>query len=98
MIYFRRFLLGIIVETCCLGVSFGLYSLKIGREPMEAPFNLTATLLQMPGIFVAERIGPFIGFSGWGQWSVIFVIQSLLWFLILSVFFSWRTKNEMPAK
>jgi hypothetical protein len=37
-------------EALALVLSFGLYGLEFGREPMEPPFNLIATVLQMPGI------------------------------------------------
>ena len=89
----RVLALGVIAEALCLAVSFGLYSLKHGREPMEPPFNWTATVLQMPGIIVSDKLGPYVNYSGWCQWSMTFVVQALLWSLIGFAFCLWRARK-----
>jgi hypothetical protein len=52
---------GVIAEAIALAVSFTLYSLRHGREPMEPPFNWTATVLQMPGIILSDSLGWLVG-------------------------------------
>ena len=81
----RAFIFGAITETAALALSFGLYSLNYGREPTEPPFNWTATLLQMPGIFVLGWLGPKVGDSAWCHWTIIFLAQALLWAAIALV-------------
>ena len=47
---------------------------------MEPPFNLAATVLQMPGVFVSEWLAEIWGvYSGLFQWGATFCIQSLTW-------------------
>jgi len=75
----RALTFGFIAEALALAVSFGLYSLHYGREPMEPPFNWTATVLQMPGIMISDRLGPYVHYSGWCQWSITSLIQAMLW-------------------
>jgi hypothetical protein len=85
-VLFRALVFGVIAEAVCLAVSFGLYSLKYGREPMEPPFNWTATVLQMPGIIVSDYLGSHVTYSGWWQWCIIFSVQALIWTAIGFVF------------
>lgn len=84
---------GVIAEAVCLAVSFGLYALKQGREPMEPPFNWTATVLQMPGVVVSDKLGPYVNYSGWCQWGVTFFVQALLWCIIGFAFFRWQASR-----
>ena len=78
----RSVTFGILAEGVALLVSFGLASLKQGREPMEPPFNWTATVLQMPGIYVCD------------SWGVkLFAIQALLWSIIGFGFLLLRTRK-----
>ena len=85
---------GVIAETVALAVSFALYALEHGREPMEPPFNFTATVLQMPGIFVSEWLAGMSGvYSAWFQWGVVFCVQSLFWSAIVLAFLVWRARK-----
>jgi phosphatidylglycerophosphate synthase len=86
-------LFGVVVEAIALALSFGLYSLKHGREPMEPPFNWTATVIQMPGIILADSVGWRVGYSAWCQWSIIFVAQALLWTTVGFFFHFWRSRE-----
>jgi hypothetical protein len=85
-ILYRALVSGVIAEVVCLALSFGLYSLKYGREPMEPPFNWTATALQMPGIMVSDYLGSYVNYSGWWQWGIVFFVQTLVWTTIGFVF------------
>lgn len=90
---------GIIAEAVALLASVALYSLRHGREPMQPPFNWTATVLQMPGIFVAEWLaGASTIYSAWIQWGVIFCVQSLLWSCIGLGLLAWRNRKGRKAK
>ena len=89
-IILRAVCFGVIAEAVALAVSFGLYSLKHGREPMEPPFNWTATVLQMPGIFVSDWLARMWAvYSGWFQWSIAYCVQSLVWSIIGLAFLVW---------
>ena len=90
----RALAFGAIAEVLALAVSFGLYSLKQGREPMEPPFNWAATVLQMPGIMVSDRLGPYVNYSGWCQWTMIFFVQAMLWSAMGFVFQLWRVRKN----
>ncbi len=90
---FQALAFGLIVEAVCLAASFGLYSLEHGREPMEPPFNWTATVLQMPGIIVSDMLGYYVDYSGWYQWSITFVVQAVLWAVIGFVFRARRVRT-----
>ena len=69
----RAFAFGLLIEAVALALSFVFYSLKHGREPMEPPFNLIATLIQMPGIFVYEWLADASRiYTGWFRWSIVF--------------------------
>ncbi len=92
-IIFRAVCFGVIAEAVALAVSFGLYSLKQGREPMEPPFNWTATVLQMPGIILSDTLGSYVDYSGWCQWSITFVVQAVLWTAIGFAFLAWRVRK-----
>jgi hypothetical protein len=76
-----------------MAVSFGLYSLKQGREPMEPPFNWTATVLQMPGIIISDWLGWRVNYSAWCQWSITFIVQALIWAVIGFIFLKWRARR-----
>ena len=92
-IVFRALAFGAIAEAVALAVSFGLYSLKHGREPMEPPFNWAATVLQMPGIMVSDWLGWRVDYSAWCQWSITFFVQAILWAAIGLAFQSWRVRK-----
>jgi|SRR5712692_1270707 len=92
-ILYRALAFGVVAEAVCLAVTFGLYSLEHGREPMEPPFNWTATVLQMPGIILSEQLGPYVNYSGWCQWSMTFFVQALLWAAIGFAFQTWRVRK-----
>jgi hypothetical protein len=92
-IILRALAFGVIAETVALAVSFGLYSLKHGREPMETPFNWTATVLQMPGIIVSDWFGWRVNYSALCQWSITFFVQALLWAIIGFTFLKWRDRK-----
>ena len=94
-IVLRALVFGAIAEAVALAVSFGLYALKHGREPMEPPFNWTATVLQMPGIIVSDWLGGRVNYSGWCQWTITFFVQTLLWAAIGLAFQLWRVR-KMP--
>lgn len=86
---------GAIAEAAALVVSFGLYSLKHGREPMEPPFNWTATVLQMPGIFVSDSVARTTAvYTGWFQWGVTYCVQAALWSIIGFALLCWRARKE----
>jgi hypothetical protein len=94
-IIFRAFTLGFIIEAAALLLSFGLYALKQGREPMEPPFNLAATIIQMPGIFVSECLADASGiYTGWVRWSVVFCVQAVMWAFVCFAFLLWRTRGR----
>ena len=90
----RAVCLGVIAEAIALAVSFGLYSLKHGREPMEPPSNWTATVLQMPGIIISDWLGSYLNYSAWCQWSITFVVQAGLWAVIGLAFLACRDKKK----
>ena len=81
-----------------MSVSIGLYSLKRGREPMEPPFNWTATVLQMPGIIVSDKLGSYMDYSRWCQWGTTFILQAALWAAIGYAFLSWRVGRTTRMK
>jgi hypothetical protein len=89
----RALAFGAIAEFIALAVTFGLYALKQGREPMEWPFNWTATVLQMPGVIVADRFGWRVDYSAWCQWGIIFCVQAMIWSAIGFVFLTWRARK-----
>ena len=89
----RTLVFGLIAEAVCLAVSFGLYSLKHGREPMEPPFNWTATVLQMPSILVSAELCPYVNYSGACQSSLTFFVQAVLWAAIGFAFQAWRARK-----
>ena len=91
--FLRALALGGMAAALALAISFGLYSLKQGREPMEFPFNWTATGLQLPGILVADWLGWHVDYSAWCQWGVIYFVQAMIWTAIGFVFLKWRARK-----
>lgn len=93
-IILRAIAFGAIAEAVALAVSFGLYSLKHGREPMEPPFNWTATVLQMPGIIVSDSVARTMAvYTGWLQWGVTYCVQAVAWSIIGFAFLWWRARK-----
>ena len=94
--YSRALVFGLIAEALALAVSFGLYSLKHGREPMEPPFNWAATVLQMPGIYLSEVAARTMSvYTGWFQWGLVYCVQALIWSIIGFAFFFWRARKAI---
>ena len=95
-IFLRAFAFGVTAEAIALAVSFGLYSLKHGREPMEPPFNWAATVLQMPGIFVCDMAARSMSvYTGWFQWGLVYCVQALLWSIIALGLLFCRTRKTI---
>jgi hypothetical protein len=92
-IIFRALAFGAIAEMMALLLSFGLYALKHGREPMEPPFNWTATVLQMPGIIVSGWLGWRVNYLAWCQWTITFFVQAVLWAALGFVVQLWRVRK-----
>ena len=90
----RAVLFGGVAEAAALAVSFGLYSLHHGREPMEPPFNWAATVIQIPGVFVSEALTrAWAMYTGWFQWGIVYCVQALLWSMLGFAFFYWRARE-----
>jgi hypothetical protein len=71
---------GVIAESLAFGVSFMLHSIGGGGEPMEPPFNLVGTILQMPGLIVSNSISEGFGInSALFTLGMTFIVQALLW-------------------
>jgi hypothetical protein len=91
----RAVVFGVIAEAAATAISIGLFSLHHGREPMEPPFNWTATMLQMPGILVSDAMARTTAIhAGWFQFSVIYCVQALIWSIIGLAFFGWRARRN----
>jgi len=83
---------GIAAEIGLLVASFALYSLKHGREPMEPPFNLAATIIQMPGILIANFLAQRLSlYHPAFYWIVTFATQFLIWSFLGGMFLAWRS-------
>jgi hypothetical protein len=93
-IILRALAFGAIAETLALAVSFGLYSLKQGREPMEPPFNLIATVLQMPGNIISNWLGERVNCSTWWVLTSTFFVQAVLWAAIGCGYQVWRVRKR----
>ncbi len=87
----RSLVFGYIIESVALFITFGLYSLRHGREPMEPPLNLIATVLQMPGNVLANALTlRYVYYSGVFLWGCTYLIQASLWSLLIYVVLIWR--------
>ena len=93
----RSFISGVMCATMGIAFSLSLYSLSKGRELMETPFNLIATVVQMPGLVVATWLeDKFANYSIWLHWGATFCVQSFLWSGVSALIY-WirgRTKHN----
>jgi hypothetical protein len=85
----------VVIEAIALATSFGLFALHHGREPLEPPFNLIGTLLQMPGLIIANTFYPItVWQNGILILPITFVVQSTIWFAIIFGILTWREKKR----
>jgi len=91
----RALVFGILWEALLLIVSFILYSLKHGREPMEPPFNLVATMIQMPGIRISDWLSQQTSnYDAVFSWAFTFLVQFLIWTAFSFAALLWRGNRK----
>ena len=87
--------IGIVAESLALGASFLLHSLG-GREPMEPPYNLVGTILQMPGLIVSNSLSERFGiYSSFWVMTITFIVQAVIWSAIsFAIQLLWTEKPQ----
>jgi hypothetical protein len=76
-------LISAVIEGLTIAYTWTIFSLRLAREPLEPPYNLSAFLIQFPGIYLTYYLTDIFHFDEKVFYVLTYVFQWLTMALII---------------